>query len=367
VWLHVGLLPKSENKFLNDKAIIDDLGVSPYFEALGTEEITFIGPGEAPEKMFGRPLTYELKGYNTDYSAYGPFLWTYDITNELGIASFEVSFDHDFIEDFVNIFGSMEGFNSIEDVVLYIRAFTTYFEWEDFAIDTPDQYICSKDGTIFDGSTSKDNYDFTELSLRDSTYIEGLIRLRKKDIAIATNDYYSYQLPDDDVGSGYEPITMQLLVTEASPIPSGIVPSINSLTKAYISSELEPLPVNLLEDDITYYATIQFYTPSGTLVETLQKAIVPGYNDGMINIDNETVITILSKLGPGVSTIKLHILESEYYKSSPMIIIPLEILPANWVKFGEKNSIIDLIDPYLLGELHIMMTMKCFLNRIIHS
>ncbi|KKK95333.1 hypothetical protein LCGC14_2673870, partial [marine sediment metagenome] len=154
VWLQIGFTPKAETGYINERMVIDDLQISPYFEALGTEEVTFRGPGEYPNKLYGRPLTYELQYLNTNYSAYGPYYWMYALTDEFGEVTFEVSFDHDYINDFTNIFGSREGFNSIENVVLYTRAFSADFDWDDFAIDSPDQYIASKDGNVFDGSTA---------------------------------------------------------------------------------------------------------------------------------------------------------------------------------------------------------------------
>ena len=180
VWLHIGYMPKSKTQFLNERAIIDEYGVSPYFESLGTEELTSIGPGEGPNKMFGRPLTYQLNGTN----AYGAYMWIYGVTDEYGQVDFEISFDHEYLKDFAEIFGSIEGISSIDDTVLYIRAFSTDFTWEDYIIHNPEQYVCSQDGLIFNGSTIIEDYDFTNLILQDSTYAEGIIRLHKKDIAL---------------------------------------------------------------------------------------------------------------------------------------------------------------------------------------
>ncbi|KKL69117.1 hypothetical protein LCGC14_2118170, partial [marine sediment metagenome] len=94
IWLQIGFTPKAETGYINERMILDDLQVSPYYEALGTEEVTFLGPGEYPNKLYGRPLTYELKYLNTNYSAYGPYYWMYALTDEFGEVTFEVSFDH---------------------------------------------------------------------------------------------------------------------------------------------------------------------------------------------------------------------------------------------------------------------------------
>ncbi|KKL97094.1 hypothetical protein LCGC14_1837920, partial [marine sediment metagenome] len=327
---------------------LDDLDISPYFESLGTEEITSRGPGEYPEKLFGKPLTYELKYYNTNYSAYGPYYWTYAITDESGKASFDISFDHDYLEDFTNIFGSMEGFYSVEDVSLYLRAFSSNFEWDKMSIDSPDEYICSKNGTVFNGSTTPENPNFSNSILKDATYVEGLVRLHKKDLAVGSNDYYSYKLPGGEDEPPYEPLRLNLFVTEATPIPTTTMTSIESFTKIYTNSELEPLPVSVLEGDYAYYANIDFISPSGHTVQSVQKQIHESYASGYLIIDNETMYDIADKLGPGVSTIKVQVGESESYKASPVLIIPLEIVPEHYIKFGEKNGEeISLIEPFV--------------------
>ncbi|MHA2032535.1 MAG: hypothetical protein ACW99Q_24465, partial [Candidatus Kariarchaeaceae archaeon] len=346
VWLHIGFVPKSKSSFLNERAFVDDTGISPYFESLGTEEITSRGPGEGANKMFGRPLLYELE-YGGNYSAYGPYQWVYGVTNEFGEVTFDVSFEEEYINDFMDIFGSIEGINSVEDIVLYIRAFSSYFDWNEFKIDDPEQYLCSKDGEIFDGSDSLPNVNMDDLVIQDSTYTEGIMRIHKKPITLGMNDYYSYNLPDPELNDPYEPITMHLYVNEADPIPSSTVPTLETLTKDYTVAELEAQAGSLLEDGNRYYAVIEFYTPSGNFVERFYKEIQDGYDSGIIEIDNETVILLLDKLGPGISTIQIYVDETDYYKKSPTIHIPLEIVPPYYVRFGKKDTQIDLIDPLI--------------------
>jgi hypothetical protein len=74
-------------------------------------------------------------------------------------------------------------------------------------------------------------------------------------------------------------------------------------------------------------------------------------SSGVISIDNETVASIMEDLinnaGPGISSIRIRIAESDYYKASPVISFPIEIKGANWLKFGEKNTEIDLLDPFI--------------------
>ena len=63
--------------------------------------------------MFSRPQTFET------YSGaqYGPYLWLYGKTDVHGKVSFEVSLDHEYLNDFIEIFGSIEGIDSIESMV----------------------------------------------------------------------------------------------------------------------------------------------------------------------------------------------------------------------------------------------------------
>ncbi len=351
VWMHIGFMPKSETKFLNERAIIDELGVNPYYESLGTHPVTSIGPGDGIDKMFGKPLTYACE----NLSAYGPYWWEYGVIDMQGKVIFDVSFDDDYLSDYIEIWGSREGVTSIEDTVLYIRVFSTPFDWDNFAIHNPEQYICSRNGTIFNGTNIIDNYDFTDLTLQDTTYMEGLIRLHKNDIAVAVSDYISYDLPDPDLEEAkspgypvdYEPLKINVYVTEADPIPTGITTTLAELTRVHEISELEALPFSILNNSYSYYASVEIINPSGYTVYQDSKAITPTYDGGIISLTKSETESIIDQLGPGLSTIRIRVEESEFYKSSPTIITPLEIRPPNWVKFGEKNSKIDLIDPFI--------------------
>ena len=175
VWLHMGFMPKSESQFINDRAIVEETGGAVYFESLGTDQVTFEGPGEGPNKMFGRPLTYELANPTEAYSAYGPTIWTHIISDSSGFAEFNFAFDEDYIANFIDIFGLLDTVSSIEDMPLYFRAFVSDFEWDEFAIENPEQYICSDVEKVFDGTVPEDiNVDFEFLQTADSTYMEGL-------------------------------------------------------------------------------------------------------------------------------------------------------------------------------------------------
>ncbi|MHA2031524.1 MAG: hypothetical protein ACW99Q_19270, partial [Candidatus Kariarchaeaceae archaeon] len=348
VWLQVSLMPKSETKFLNERTVIEEFGSPMYYESLGTTDVTFEGPGTSTtgtDKMFGRPLTYELEDYNTNYSAYGPYIWTYGITDETGEVSFDVSFDQDYLNDFTDIFGSIEGFSSVEDVVLYIRAFTSNFEWDDFSIDSPDQYLCSKDGDVYDGSNQLTN--FTQNTIQDNTYAEGLVYLHKNHISIGTNDHFSYDLPDPSISQYYEPLTVYLYAVEANPLPNGLNNTIDRLTNIHTSKELIPTSNSIFDDEYRYCANIDFINPSGVVVQSLYKEVLEGTGSGYFTVDNESMVSIIQELGPGISTLRIQLAESDYYKRSPAIMVPIELKPAHYTKFGEKNVEIDLIDPFI--------------------
>ncbi|MHA2365074.1 MAG: hypothetical protein ACXAC7_14040, partial [Candidatus Hodarchaeales archaeon] len=349
VWMHIGFMPKSKTKFLNERAIIEDSGIPIYYESLGTEEISSIGPGEGSNKMFGKPLIYP----GIDINAYGPYYWLYGLTNEFGEVDFDLNFDHDYLGDFAEIFGSVEGIKSIEDMTLYIRVFSSFFSWDDFKVFNPELYVCSKNGSVFNGSEILENYDVSQLALQDSTYAEGIIRLHRADIALGIGDYLTYDMKDlsNDIldDNPPKPLNINLYATEADPIPSSLTNSIESLIKQYDIKELEPQPESILSDNYYHYIKMEIINPSGhyALDYPLVKMIQNKAEGGVVQIKGTTMYEILPRLGPGLSTIKMQVMESDYYKASPIVSVPLEIRPPNWVRFGEKNLKIDLIDSYL--------------------
>ncbi|MHA1280484.1 MAG: hypothetical protein ACTSQ8_25235, partial [Candidatus Helarchaeota archaeon] len=277
---------------------------------------------------------------------YGPYIFTYGVTNEFGEVTFDVSFDNDYLTDFARIFGSIEGVSSVSDTVLYIRVFSNNFNWDSMKLADPERYICSKEGQVFDGSNIIEGYDFSNLILQDSTYMEGIIRLHKGDIALGVGDYLTYDLPDPN-DLECDELTINLYATEADPIVPEIGSTIESLSKVHKISDLEPLPVSILNSDRSYYASVEIFNPSGYAVENLRQRIEPNSDGGTITISKYTMENIIGKLGPGLSTIKIYVEESAYYKSSPVVSVPLEIRPPNWVRFGEKNTKIDLMDPLI--------------------
>ncbi|KKM97425.1 hypothetical protein LCGC14_1168150, partial [marine sediment metagenome] len=215
--------------------------------------------------------------------------------------------------------------------------------------DSPNQYIGSKDGDVYDGSSRLESYDFSDLKLQDSTYLEGLINLHKKDMALGTNDYYSYELPDFTLEQEFKPLTVHVYMNEADVIPDVDFQTINSLTRVHTTSELEPTPKSVLADDYPYYAYIQFINPSGHLVDEFSTRIIRNYNNdsGYFTLDSDTMIKIFDASGPGITSMKIQIEGSEYYKKSNIVSVPIEIKPPNWLKFGEKSTKIDLIDPFI--------------------
>ncbi|MHA1267750.1 MAG: hypothetical protein ACTSRS_21115 [Candidatus Helarchaeota archaeon] len=347
VWLYVGFVPKSKTKFLNERAIIEGTSLHPYYESFGTDDLSFVGPGEGPNKMFGKPLLYDLEYQYDGFNKHGPYIWTYQITDVHGEVSFNVSLDKDFLIDFFKIFGTIEGIKSIEDIYLYVRAFVARDDWSGMAISSPNQYLCSNEGDVFDGTKTPSNYDAKRLALMDNTYAEGILGLHKKDIALGLNDYYSYKLPGDEENGNYMPLRMYLYLSKANVIPTGTIPTRESLMQLHTSSELEATGEDVLNGDLAFYAAIEFVSPSGDTVESLFKQVNKSYDGGLIVIDNETMKSIVSKLGPGISSIRVQIMESEYYKASPIVVVPLQVTPENWIKFGKKNTNDDMIDPFI--------------------
>ncbi len=352
-WMQLGFMPKSATQFLNQKAITED-GIPIYFESLGTELYSSDGPGDAPNKMFGRPLLHAVNDPE-NYTAYAPYIWDYGLTNEFGEVTFNVSFNQEYLDDFKAIFGDVYDITSTEDIVLYLRVFTSYFQWDDMIISNPKDYLCSKDGDVFDGSEILEEYDFTDLALHDSTYIEGIIRLHRRDIALGITDRISYKIESNM--TKFDPLSLNLYCTEADPIPKGELSSLFSLTTLYRADQLEPNSINILEDNYTYTAVLQFIDPEGTPIRNpyIQDEIIydfyypieKTYDGGKITISNETVALIIEDLGYGISSVRIQVLQSKYYKFSPIVNVPFEITSENYLKFGEKNIIIDLIDPFI--------------------
>ena len=84
--------------------------------------------------------------------------------------------------------------------------------------------------------------------LRDTTYLEGLVRLYKNHIALGLGDSLTYDLPkrnDDGTFESFEALNASLYAVQARPLPTGESVSIESLTRQYESSELEALPINI--------------------------------------------------------------------------------------------------------------------------
>ncbi|KKK57664.1 hypothetical protein LCGC14_3052200, partial [marine sediment metagenome] len=271
-----------------------------------------------------------------------------------------MTFDKEYLKMFSDIFGSIEGITSIEDISFYIRVFSSYFDWDDFALDTPNQYLGSKDGNVYDGNNRIENYDLTKQILQDSTYIEGVVNLHRKPIAIASNDYLSYTLPDGEIKTEFDPITVHLSATEANIIPTGEFQTVESLTKAHESSELEPTRISIFQSesdddnfDGAHFVTVNFINPSGVVINTLVRPVEVTNDGGYFVIDSATVEILMTEFmedteaGPGISSLQIRIDLSEYYQASAPLSFPIEIKSANWLKFGEKNTEIDLLDPFI--------------------
>ena len=378
VWMHLSFMPKSRSGFINDRALIEEYNIAPYFESLGTDEVTYDGPGVSPDKMYSKPQVFQTEGIDS----YGPYIWQYGITDKYGEVKFDVSLDHDYWSDFVNIWGSVEGIDSIDDLVLYLRVFSTPFDgWDDFSLNRPMDLICSRDGFELDGyggynNIANDVYNGEEVPdldlsrlefiTQDSTYMEGIFRMTRQNLVAAVGDYISYDLPEEDLEDDdptdleddeileddkFDPLVIDLYVTEAKPLPSQGAPTFESLTKLYNSTELVPQPENALEQDL-FSAHITWTDPAGNLVKEpfiMGIDYEEGSDSGRITISTNTLNNLYStgKLSPGLHTLKIQVENSLYFKETPEFLVPIEIRPPHWIKFGEKNTQIDLINPFI--------------------
>ncbi|TXT67760.1 MAG: hypothetical protein BAJALOKI1v1_10023 [Promethearchaeota archaeon] len=354
VWLQIGFMPKSATQFLNPRAIIED-GTSIYYESLGTELYTSRGPGEGVHKMYGAPTLFDLAEPQGEFTQYGPYVWTYCKTNAFGIAEFDISFDQHFVEDFNTIFGQEHAIESVDDIVLYHRAFSSYFKWDEMVMD-PTTLICSESTSneVYNGENRLENYNFTDLAIQDSTAAEGIIRIRKRDIVAAPANRLSYKFNLNQ--TSFDPLSFTIFASEADLIPTPQGTTINSLTALHSASELEATGRNIFDGSYQYTAAVQFVSPSGSLIANPESPygssmfyfdIEETLGGGKITISNITMLYLISQIGMGMATIKAEILGSPYYKSSPLFNIPLEFVLDNNIKIGEKSLAVDLIDPFI--------------------
>ncbi|MEJ2248444.1 MAG: hypothetical protein P8Y97_02145, partial [Candidatus Lokiarchaeota archaeon] len=346
VWLQIGFVPKSETEFMNPSLKLED-GTNPYYESLGTDPLNWKGPGIAPNKMFNRPVLYNLAQQDGDTMFYGPYIWKYAITDNFGKATFDVTFDENYLEHYLKIFGNSA--KDIEDISLYIRAFSSKFDWEEFSLNQLNYTLCSEEGNIFTGENIVENYDFEDQMKYDSTYLSGIIRLHKCDTALGLHDYLKYELPSFNFSvnssSQFSPLKMKVKLAEANQIPSEDN-SLDNLIRLHAANELEATSVSILSEENPTYALLEFINgSSGQTIHSLYREINASDQLGEISIDNATMAVILSKLGSGMHSIKVQTLESKYYKQPPSVIVPFEVIPPNNMKFGEKITNLDLIEP----------------------
>ncbi|MEJ2248102.1 MAG: hypothetical protein P8Y97_00400 [Candidatus Lokiarchaeota archaeon] len=348
VWLQIGFVPKSETEFMNPSLELED-GTNPYYESIGTDSLTWIGPGVAPNKMYNRPLLYNLAQQDENTTLYGPYIWAYAITDNFGKVTFEITFDEEYLDQFQRIFG--KSVNSIEEISLYIRAFSSMFDWDDFALNQLDYTLCSESENIFTGKNIIENYDFVDQIKFDSTYLEGIIRLHKHDTALGLYDHLKYELPTYNITTNstaqFSPLNLKIRLTEANQIPSEDK-SLDNLLCLHTSDELEATGISILSEKTPTHVILEFINGSdGEVVHKMYSEVNISDNLGEIFINNKTMVEIISKLGPGMHSIRIQAIESEFYKQSPSVIVPFEVVPPNNMKFGEKLTNLDLIEPFI--------------------
>ncbi|GAH94917.1 unnamed protein product, partial [marine sediment metagenome] len=79
---------------------------------------------------------------------------------------------------------------------------------------------------------------------------------------------------------------------------------------------------SILNNGYSYYASVEIINPSGYTKYQDSKPITPSVDGGIISLTKSETESIISQLGPGLSTVRIRVEESEFYKSSPLIIMP---------------------------------------------
>ncbi|KKM19795.1 hypothetical protein LCGC14_1652000, partial [marine sediment metagenome] len=202
IFMEIGFKPKAG---LNYKVIDwkDEDGEYIDSEALGTawfmdegQEVSR-GPGildydYSISRMFTRPESWEYLDPETgQIGEYSSLFWDYQISDNTGLVTFDVSFDEDIIGDHHRIFdeslfssGSVT-FNSLDDYRLYIRVFHgPIYDIGHMAFENKSQLYMSKDNDVFDMSrvSELDGFDYSDSTFYSGGYGEGLITLHGEDV-----------------------------------------------------------------------------------------------------------------------------------------------------------------------------------------
>ncbi|MBA7690125.1 hypothetical protein ES703_98649 [subsurface metagenome] len=368
VWMEVGIKPKAG---LDYKIIEWKTETGEYIdsEALGTVSFTkegekvYYGPGISGfrSRMYNRPEEFEYQD-PVDYSigTYSSYYWDYQISDEFGLVSFNISFVDDYIADFERIF-AMSMFSSgsitrdsLDDYRLYIRVFhAPIFSAEEMALSDVGDLLCSMNHTIFDESRaselSEDILDNT--AYYDGTYCEGLVTLHPEDVLLGVPDLLIYQYGDDDDPTKiHDSFSFDVEIAEADPLPDAAIVTLDRLQNSYNDTVLIPE-----EQSFTNTSELLYGVPI-TCTITDYYGNNP-FNDNpvffaYINEQGYTTINIsdyfMSQLYPGVFRVNIYAEPTPYTKQAYRF-CTLEVRPENFLKFGEPVSNLDLLDWYSAG------------------
>ena len=359
VWMEIGFKPKAG---LNYKILDweDEDGNYIDSEALGTAWFTEQGqevvrgpgvldPTYSVSRMFTRPESWEYLDSETGQVAeYSSLFWDYQITDNTGIVSFNVSLDEDLIEDHHRIFdeslfssGSVT-FDSLDDYRLYIRVFhAPVYDIGHMAFDDASQLYMSQDNNVFDLDrvSELDGYDYKDTTFYSGGYGEGLITIHPEDLMLGVPNLLVYQM-----GSELnDTFSFSVEIAEADVVPDAELMTIAKLETSFETNNLIPEDSQniYLIDGMPIIAMITDYSGESVFEEGLVQFSAYVDSDGVatFNISDH----YLDQLIPGVYQVNIFTIPREYTKDVYRF-ISLEVRPENWMKFGEPTMTLDLLN-----------------------
>jgi len=368
VWMEIGIKPKAG---LDYKLIDWENEAGEYIdaEALGTVSFTkegekvYYGPGISGfrSRMYNRPEKFEYQDpVTSEIGTYSSYYWDYQISDEFGLVSFNMSFVDDYIADFERIF-AMSMFSSgsitrdsLDDYRLYMRVFhAPIFSAEEMALSDVGDLLCSMNHTVFDesrvGELSEDILDNT--AYYDGAYCEGPITFHPEDVLLGVPDLLIYQYGgDNDPTKIHDSFSFDVEIVEADPLPDAAIVTLDRLQNAYNDTVLIP------EQQSFYNTSELLYGVPITCTITDYYGNNPFTDDPVffayINEQGFTTINIsdyfMGQLYPGVFRVNIYAEATPYTKRAYRF-CTLEVRPENFLKFGEPTSNLDLIDWYTAG------------------
>ncbi|MHA2253104.1 MAG: hypothetical protein ACXAD7_22260 [Candidatus Kariarchaeaceae archaeon] len=359
IWMEIGFKPKAG---LNYKVLDweDENGNYIDSEALGTawfteqgQEVCY-GPGVmdydySKSRMFTRPESWDYLDPETgEVGQYSSLFWDYQITDQTGLVTFNVSFDEDIIGDHHRIFdeslfssGSIT-FDSLDDYRLYVRVFhAPVYDIGNMAFEDASELYMSKDNNVFDLSrvSELDGFDYSESTYYSGSYGSGLLTLHPEDIMLGVPDLLVYQ-----IGSELEDtFSFNVEIAEADVVPDAELMTISKLEESFETNYLIPELSNntYLIDGMPIIAMITDYSGESPFIEgdVQFSAYVDSSGFAAFNISDY----YMEQLEPGVYQVSIFTVPREYTKDVYRF-LSLEVRPENWMKFGEPTMTLDLLN-----------------------